>query len=63
MDGWKRKSVMHLESDCGKFAICKVLVRARLQYELWSMVDKKMLHNAKSVIDCVRRFDELKEAR
>lgn len=63
MDGWRRKSLMHLESECGKFSICKVLVRDDARYELWSAVDKKMLHSAQDVLSCVRRCDELKETQ
>ena len=60
MDGWQRKSLMHLESACKGWTICKVMVGKETRYELWRLMDKKMLHGAQSVIDCVRRHDELK---
>ena len=60
MDGWQRKSLMHLESDCHGWTICKVLLGKDTRYELWRVVDKKMLHSAKDVLSCVRRCDELR---
>lgn len=34
---WRRGSNYHYTSDCGEYAVAKVIVRGAVQYEAWHM--------------------------
>ena len=60
---WSRTGQYHLDSDCRKYRICKVIIHDGPSYELWNARENKMLARGKTSASLMKYAEKLDAPR